>query len=240
MKNFPSAIIKELNYYVYLYIDPRNNKIFYVGKGNKNRCFSHLKDTYETDKVNRIKEIQNEGKKPIIEFLIHGVDEYTALRVEAAVIDLLNVKKLTNIVKGHSSSKIGRMSTDKLLSLHKKEKAIIEEPSVLIKISKTFNYSMSAQELYDATRQFWRIGNNKNKIKYAFSVYDGMIQEVYKIIDWYPGGTTFTTRTVEKEHKNKWEFIGKIADENIRRKYIYKDVSDIAKYQSSIYYLNIK
>ena len=123
MNNFPPAIIKELNYYVYLYIDPRSSEIFYVGKGNGNRCFSHLKDTSETDKVNRIREIQNEGAQPIIEFLIHGVDEYTALRVEAAVIDLLNIKKLTNIVKGHSSSKIGRMSIDKLLSLYKKEKA---------------------------------------------------------------------------------------------------------------------
>ena len=125
IKNFPPTIIKELNYYVYLYIDPRNNDIFYVGKGNKNRCFSHLKDSSETDKVKKIKEIQKEGKEPIIEFLIHGIDEFTALRVEAAVIDLLNVKKLTNIVKGHSSSKIGRMAIDKLLSLYKKEKAII-------------------------------------------------------------------------------------------------------------------
>lgn len=240
MKSFSRSIAKELKSYVYLYIDPRNDEIFYVGKGNNNRCFSHLKDESESDKVARIREIKNEGKEPKIEFLIHGIDNDTALKVEAAVIDLLNVNKLTNKVKGHSSSKIGRMSIDKLVSLYKKEKANITEPSLLIKIPQTFNYSMSPQELYDATRQFWILGKDREKVEYAFAVFDGMIQEVYKVINWHPGGTTFTTRKIKNEYSDKWEFVGRIADDKIRKKYLYKDVSHIAKYQSSKYYLNIK
>ena len=55
MKSFSRSIAKELKSYVYLYIDPRNDEIFYVGKGNNNRCFSHLKDESESDKVVRIR-----------------------------------------------------------------------------------------------------------------------------------------------------------------------------------------
>ena len=40
---FPSEVIKELNYYVYRLIDPRNGKTFYVGKGN--RVFTHVENT---------------------------------------------------------------------------------------------------------------------------------------------------------------------------------------------------
>ena len=237
----PSPTIpKELKYYVYLYIDPRNNEIFYVGKGKGNRCFSHLKETSETKKINRIEEIRKEGKEPLIEFLIHGIDEDTALRVEAAIIDILD-KKLTNIVKGHHSSKIGRMSINKVLSLYKKEKANITEPSILIKVSKSFSYSMTVHELYDATRQCWKIAKDKKeKVKYAFSIFDGIIQEIYEIVSWYKGGSTFTTRVVGENHKERSEFIGKIADEKIRKKYLYKDVSHYnAKNQNPICYLNI-
>lgn len=38
---FSQKTKEELKYYVYALIDPRNNKIFYVGKGNSNRFFSY-------------------------------------------------------------------------------------------------------------------------------------------------------------------------------------------------------
>ncbi len=147
-------MIDSLQYYVYIYIDPRNEEVFYVGKGKGNRCFAHLSDNKESEKVKRINEIKLDHKEPTIELLIHGVTEDIALKVEASVIDLLNVKKLTNQVKGHASSKIGRMSIDKLISIYNPEKANILEPALLIKIKNTFSYSHTANELYDATRQF--------------------------------------------------------------------------------------
>ena len=138
IKNFTQKIMNDLGYYVYIYLDPRNDEIFYVGKGKNNRCFAHLSDDSDSEKVKRINEIRQENKEPIIEMLIHGVTEDTALKVEASVIDLIDVKKLTNKVKGHSSSKIGRMSLEKLVSIYNPEKAVITEPSLLIKISQSF------------------------------------------------------------------------------------------------------
>lgn len=234
---FPTNIISKIGYYVYIYVDPRNDEIFYVGKGKGNRCFSHLSDSSDTEKVKRLIEIRQDKKEPLIELLVHGITEDTALKVEAATIDLLNIKKLTNKVKGHGSSKIGRMSVDQLISIYNPEKANIVEPSLLIKISQTFSYSLTASELYDATRQFWRLGKNKDKVKYAFAVFDGTIQEVYKVVSWHKAGTTFSSRKTTQG--DKWEFVGQIANDQIRNKYIFKDVSDITNKQSSLYYLNI-
>ena len=237
ISKFPQNIISKLGYYVYIYIDPRNNEIFYVGKGKGNRCFSHLSDTDSSEKVKRIKAIKQDMKEPLIELLIHGVTEDVALKVEASTIDILNVKKLTNKVKGHASSEIGRMSLEKIVSIYNPEKADIIEPSLLIKINQTFSYSLTSNELYDATRQFWRVGKDRDKVEFAFAVFDGTIQEVYKVVSWHKAGTTFSSRTTTKEER--WEFVGQIADKNIRDKYLYKDVSDITNNQSPFYYLNI-
>lgn len=238
ISKFPQNIISKLGYYVYIYIDPRNNEIFYVGKGKGNRCFSHLSDIDSSEKVKRIKAIKQDMKEPLIELLIHGVTEDVALKVEASTIDILNVKKLTNKVKGHASSEIGRMSLEKIVSIYNPEKADIIEPSLLIKINQTFSYSLTSNELYDATRQFWRVGKDRDKVEFAFAVFDGTIQEVYKVVSWHKAGTTFSSRTTTKEER--WEFVGQIADKNIRDKYLYKDVSDITNNQSPFYYLNIE
>ena len=238
IQKFSPNIISKIHSYVYIYIDPRTDEIFYVGKGKGNRCFSHLSDQSESDKVKRIQEIREENKEPIIEMLIHGVPENVALKVEASVIDLLDLKKLTNKKKGHSSSKIGRMSMKKLVSIYEPEKANISEPSLLIKITRSFSYSLSPHELYDATRQFWRIGIDREQVEYAFAVFDGLIQEVYKVVSWHKAGTTFSSR--QPKDKDRWEFVGRIADLEIRDKYIYKDVSEITNNQSPFYYLNIK
>ncbi len=43
MFRFTSKVADQLKYYVYLYIDPRDSKTFYIGKGTGNRAFTHLK-----------------------------------------------------------------------------------------------------------------------------------------------------------------------------------------------------
>lgn len=42
MKRFPSGVADELGFYVYLYINPLTEPIFYIDKGKNNRCFDHL------------------------------------------------------------------------------------------------------------------------------------------------------------------------------------------------------
>ena len=61
--------MKNQNYYVYVYIDPRNFEEFYYGKGKGNRKESHLHDKNENDKAKRIREIQKERMEPIIKVI---------------------------------------------------------------------------------------------------------------------------------------------------------------------------
>ena len=61
---FPNEVIKELGYYVYRLIDPRNGETFYVGKGKDNRVFQHIageidpEDEDLSGKLKRIHEIR--------------------------------------------------------------------------------------------------------------------------------------------------------------------------------------
>lgn len=78
INKFSEEVAKELKYYVYRLIDPRNGQTFYVGKGKNNRVFAHvnqaLKDydgeNYEREeeqdyllatKYSTIQEIKNAG-----------------------------------------------------------------------------------------------------------------------------------------------------------------------------------
>lgn len=92
------------NYYVYVYIDPRNNEEFYYGKGCGNRQSSHLKDKRDSATVRRIKAIQKEEEKPIIKIIAADLTEEQAYLVESTLIWKFG-KNLTNAVSGIFASK---------------------------------------------------------------------------------------------------------------------------------------
>ncbi len=88
------------NYYVYVYIDPRNFEEFYYGKGKGSRKNAHLNDDSYNDKSKRIKAIKKEGLQPIIRVIARNLSEHNALLIEKALIWKLG-KQLTNISSGH-------------------------------------------------------------------------------------------------------------------------------------------
>ena len=53
-------------YYVYVYIDPRNYEEFYYGKVKGNRKDYHIKDSNHSDKAQKIREIKKAGLETII------------------------------------------------------------------------------------------------------------------------------------------------------------------------------
>ena len=142
MNKFSSSVCKLLKHYVYLYTDPRDGSVFYIGKGINQRCFSHLTDTRDTDKVERIQELQKLGLKPGIEVLRHGLSETEALQVESAAIDLLGVKNLTNRVHGHGSSSVGRSGVAELTATLDAKPIEIKLKAILININKNFFHGM--------------------------------------------------------------------------------------------------
>ena len=236
IKSFSLKTKEELGYYVYVYSDPDTRKPFYVGKGKDNRVFNHLNEKSESDKVNKINEIRKRGKEPIIEILAHGLNEKTALKVEAAAIDLIGIKNLTNRQRGHESSFYGKIEVSKLDARYVDEKLNKEDITdniLLIKINKRYRNDMSPQELYDATRGYWKLNvENAKNVDYALAVYDGMVLEVYEVAEWLPALSTFMDRPMPFKIDNmdkRYEFVGKIANDDIKQRYADKSVKHLFK-----------
>lgn len=88
------------NYYVYVYIDPRNFEEFYYGKGKGSRKNAHLNDGSDSEKSRRVKAIKKEGLTPIIRVIARNLSEHDALLVEKTLLWKLG-KQLTNVSSGH-------------------------------------------------------------------------------------------------------------------------------------------
>ena len=86
---------QENKYYVYFLVDPRSDlnsfKLpFYIGKGCKNRCFSHLKESRDgTDNMKKwckITAIRNAGYEPEVHIIKKNLSEDIAYDIEEKLI----------------------------------------------------------------------------------------------------------------------------------------------------------
>ena len=66
-----------------------------------------------------------------------------------------------------------------------------------------------------------------------------MFREVYQITKWLRGGTTYNSRWPQGTRRSgRWEFVGPIADDKIRRKYVNRSVDFPEGSQNPIVYRN--
>lgn len=228
IESIPPEVAHHLGYYVYLYVDPRTEKPFYVGKGQGERVLAHLGAAGDSMKARILGELRAEGLEPRLDILAHGLaDEETALRIEAAVIDLLGIDKLANNVRGVRSLQFGRLPISELVAYYAAPPVTILDPVLLIRINSLYRHGMSARELYDVTRGIWKIGLRRRTVRYAFAVFDGVVREVYEIDAWHrPGTTPYTARelTPRELALDRWEFTGHPASDEVRSRYLNHSV----------------
>ncbi len=243
LHRIPPTVARKLGYYVYLYVDPSDGKVFYVGKGKNGRGLAHLREG-KTAIAKRVAKIRSAGGEPQIEILAHGLgNPETALKLEAAAIDLLGLQNLANVVRGHGTE-YGRLPLQEVVAHYTRRKATIREPTMLIRINREYRYGMTDVELYDATRSAWRVGERSRRVEYAFAVFEGVVREVYRIKDWLDGGSTFTVqrggRAVLK--RGRREFVGTLADDKIRKRYINRYVGHLfpAGARNPFKYVNLR
>lgn len=111
MNKFSDKTIEELGYYVYSLTDPRNNKIFYIGKGCGNRVFQHceaaLQENEESLKLNLIREIIYSGAEVEHYILRHKLTEEEAFQIESVLIDFLTFPKFNTeqVLTNNASSR---------------------------------------------------------------------------------------------------------------------------------------
>jgi len=93
-----------MQYYVYVYIDPRNFEEFYYGKGKGSRKSAHLLSNSDSEKSARIEAIKAEGLEPIIRVIARDLTEAEAFLIEKTLLWKLG-KQLTNVSSGHFAEK---------------------------------------------------------------------------------------------------------------------------------------
>ncbi len=221
MKEFSQKVQDQLKFYVYYLRDPRNKEVFYVGKGKGNRVFQHLECALEieieSDKLDKIRDILDAGLSVEHYILRHGLTEEIAYEIEDSLIDFLGgVDKLTNKQDGHDSNECGIKTVEEIEMQYNAQKLESDLPILLININALYKTSLKPNELYEATRSSWKLGERRNKVKYVLAVYKGLIREVYQVDKWKPC-------------ENRWEFEGKIADKDIREKLIHTDATSFYK-----------
>jgi uncharacterized protein len=242
LERIPPEVAERLGYYVYLYVDPRTNKPFYVGKGQGQRALSHLGLQNESKKTQIISDLSAEGKQPRIDILVHELpDEQTAFCIEAAVIDALGLADLANEVRGWDAVENGRRSLAELITIYAATPVEIVDPVLLIRIRRLFRPDMTWDEIYEATRGVWRIGVRRERAKYALAVFDGIVREVFEIKQWHPAGTTtYPTRNSSQFDPARWEFTGSEAPPEVHARYLGRSVSKYLspKMQTPFKYVN--
>jgi uncharacterized protein len=207
---FSPYVAEKLGWYVYALRDPRDKKIFYIGKGIGQRVFQHAQDAeadelVESHKFTRIRDIHAAGHQVDTIILRHRIsNERMAYEVEAAVIDAMQIAgvQLTNVVVGHGKE-FAAMTAQTINALYETTPAPpITEPCVLLKIPQIWSPTMTDAEVYEATRGWWalsvRLGT---RAKYAFTVSKGVIRAAYRIERWrerVPGDRDYSEKDLGK------------------------------------------
>lgn len=198
-QSFKQSVIEALQYYVYALVDPRDNRIFYVGKGVGNRVYQHARaavvDDSQSLKLSTIRDIMKLGKDVKHYILRHNMTEKEAFLVESAIIDLLTYPAfnkehiLTNIASGHHQWDEG-IKTDKEINIMydcKKIEPIEGDRLLLVSLNRSYAHD-KAQGIYqrvsdyESARKYWRLADWKaKKVNYVLGVYKGVVRIVIKV-----------------------------------------------------------
>lgn len=211
LQGFPPGVADRLGYYVYSLTDPEEDRPFYVGKGIGDRIFAHMHQALvsplETDKLDTIRSVLSRGLEVNCRILRHGLTEKEAFEVEAALIDYIGLRELTNAVSGHYANVRGGMSIPEVIALYQAPEVEIVEPAILILVSRLFERGIDDDRLYQITRGDWVLGERRSKAKFAFSVYNGIVRQVYEIGEWIPVDPSQPTQKA----KRRWRFDGVVS-----------------------------
>lgn len=245
---FKQTVIEALQFYVYCLVDPRDNRIFYVGKGKDNRVFNHaadsLNENLESLKLDTIRDIHAAGLEVRYYIIRHGLTQDEAYLVESTLIDVLTYQNfnmesvLTNIQSGHHQWDKGVKTVDEINALY--DCGNIQpkdgERIMCININKTYkpgsDYYGTRDSIYEATRKYWRINGHRAKMAdIVLSVYQGVVRAAFKPLEWKISDMRFPTG-------DRWEFIGVEIEDS---EYLNKSVKDYIKKgnQNPIFYINM-
>jgi len=222
---FSQPVIQKLKTYVYRLIDPRNGETFYIGKGQGNRVFEHIRAETSiegdklSEKIKRIREIRHAGFEVSHVIHRHGMDEQTAFEVEAALIDAY--PGLANIADGVGSSAYGAMHANEIIRRYTAETAVFGHRVILISVNRT----ASETSLYEAARYAWKISKDKAmEAQFILATVQGLIVGAFVAHNWLEAtASNFPGRAAMP---GRFGFVGEEAPVAIKIQYLNKLIPD--------------
>jgi len=156
---------KKKEHYVYSYVDPRNEKVFYVGCGKNKRMFAHLlpsKRKVKSEKTLLIDQIFDSGFYPTITVIEKDLTQTEALCRERFWISFYGKENLTNKTSGGQ----GCSGFPTFLGKHH-----TEESKELIRKSKlgSKNPMFGKKRSVEALKKFSEKISGKNHFSYGIS-----------------------------------------------------------------------
>ena len=213
----PSEVAAVLGHYVYALRDPRDGRVFYIGKGIGDRIKAHISEAgkepqSERAKLRTINEIEAAGLRIDMLFLRTGIqDEVTAFVVEQAVIDAFaaNGHRLTNLLRGHHSGSDGLATLASMVARHRADPCPpIPYPVIMVKIQNGWYPDSNEQQIYDQTRGHWKVGPFvRDRAQYCLGVAYGVVRGAYRIDLWFP------SEVPQDQGQSRWGFSGAAAPE---------------------------
>jgi len=226
---FPSGVAAQLKWYVYRLIDPRNGETFYVGKGQGDRVFHHVKGALKstddaTDlKTSRLRAIRATGLEVGHVIHRHNIEsEDIALQIEAALIDAY--PGLTNEIGGHNSGDYGCRHVEQIIDEYAAEPFLVKHSLILISIGRT--YPSDGLSVYDSVRAAWRI--NREKAEHFDLVLAhrlGIVVGAFRPERWI-AATREHFPWMPSDFPDRSGFVGRAAEPDVEVLYVKKRVPD--------------
>lgn len=176
----------------------------------------------EGDKAKAIAEIRSKKLEPLVHILRHGLqDNFMAEEVEAAIIDTIGLENLTNLCRGKRIER-GRITAE-VIERRFGSKPVkvseLTEPIMKIFLNQSYSPTLTEQQLYDVTRQYWYgVGKNvrqpdsEGMLPYptVLAMVESTVVMAYQVQAWFPAGSTMSSQTwMGDESDNRWEFVGR-------------------------------
>lgn len=150
-----------LGEYVYALEDPRTGRVFYVGRGVRNRVLHHARDSLDEAlpgaKLSLIRDIRRHGLEPRAWILRRRIGRRIgAAEMEALAIDILSRwhAHLLNEVRGAGVAD-GIRSLEGLLADYTAKPLETTRAAILVNIGRTWIEGISDEALWDAARKWW-------------------------------------------------------------------------------------
>jgi len=221
---FPPGVRAKLGAYVYLLVDPRTGRPFYVGRGRGDRCYRHVEaartapgDAVRTgkfDALDRIREAEADGHPVRVDILRHGLTRDEARLVEASVDDALGLGRATRLGSAR------RPAVEVGAELAERARFKRSHPVVLLRVG-----DHDADTAYEHARHGWRIGQrwvdttSPRSPRWAVVVAGDLVDAVYRIDSWEPSPATDA-----RPGAGRWSFVGS-PDAELGRRYVGRNVA---------------